>query len=363
VNDLKDKMRAAFEAQQNACDLLGSPLTRDVVRFCADDVEAGGIIGALVRGWQGDALSDNVPLRLAGFAHFQALSGDEALAGFYESCGGAYEASERAALGAALRQAFTREEKAARHFLRSTPQTNETGRAAMLLLGFSEIVKKMHMPLRLREMGASAGLNLFFDKFHYRLATDKGELQWGDEKSPLALEATWRGTPPPLSDKIEIASRRGCDLFPVDISVRQERLKLESWVWGDMPARRARLLAALQIADKAPPEIDRADGAGWVAAQIMQRPPGQATVLYHSIVWPYLSVAQRFAIESAFAQAGEDVRPDAPLIWLKMDGRELGTIAQLSYRIWDGQNGPEGEEVIIGPCHPHGVDLEIMAAF
>jgi hypothetical protein len=356
-------MRAAFEAQQNACDLLGSPLTRDVVRFCADDVEAGGIIGALVRGWQGDALSDNVPLRLAGFAHFQALSGDEALAGFYQSCGGAYDAGERAALGAALRQAFTREEKAARHFLRSTPQTNETARAAMLLLGFSEIAKKLHLPLRLREMGASAGLNLFFDKFHYRLATDKGEMQWGDEKSPLALEATWRGTPPPLSDKMEIASRRGCDLFPVDISARQERLKLESWVWGDMPARRARLLAALQIADKALPEIDRADGAGWVAAQIMQRPPGQATVLYHSIVWPYLSVAQRFAIESAFAQAGEDVRPDAPLIWLKMDGRELGTIAQLSYRIWDGQNGPEGEEVIIGPCHPHGVDLEITAAF
>ena len=85
MNDLKDKMRAAFEAQQNACDLLGSPLTRDVVRFCADDVEAGGIIGALVRGWQGDALSDNVPLRLAGFAHFQALSGYVAF-GVFRDC-------------------------------------------------------------------------------------------------------------------------------------------------------------------------------------------------------------------------------------------------------------------------------------
>ena len=73
-----------------------------------------------------------------------------------------------------------------------------------------------------------------------------------------------------------------------------------------MPDRRARLLAALEIADKAPPQIDRADAAGWVAAQIIDRPTGQTTVLYHSIVWPYLSVAQRFAIESAFAQAAED---------------------------------------------------------
>jgi len=232
-----------------------------------------------------------------------------------------------------------------------------------MLLGFSEVAKRTRLPLRLREMGASAGLNLFFDQFHYTLDTDKGALHWGDAKSPLALTAQWRGTPPALVDKIDIADRRGCDLRPVDITDATERRALEAWVWGDMPARRARLLAALKIADKTPPVIDRADAAGWVAAQILDRPKGQATVLYHSIVWPYLGVAQRFAIESAFAQAAEEVRPDAPLIWLKMDGRELSTIAQLSYKIWTGENGPAGEEVILGPCHPHGADMDIEAVF
>ena len=366
---MTDKLRTAFDAQENACDMLGSPLTRDVVGLCHENFNRGGIIAKLVRGWQGDPLNDNVPLRLAGFAHYQALSGDENLARFYESCGGLYQAGDRPDLAIALDGVFQREEAAARRFLRSAPQTNETGRAAMLLLGFSEVSKRLGLPLRLREMGASAGLNLFFDQFHYRLAMDEGTLLWGDETSPLTLAATWRGgpnvraTPLQLSEKIDIASRRGCDLFPVNIQNPQERLKLQSWVWGDMPARRARLLAALAIADKAPPEIDRADAAGWVAAQIMQRPKGAATVLYHSIVWPYLGVSQRFAIESAFAQAAEDVRPDAPLVWLKMDGRELGTIARLSYRLWTGENGPEGEEVIIGPCHPHGEDLEINDDF
>jgi hypothetical protein len=334
-----------------------------VVGCCHDNFLSGGIIAHLVRGWQGDPLNDNVPLRLAGFAHYCALKGDGALARFYESCGGAYTSDDKAALAAALDGAFRRDEKAARRFLRSAPQTNETGRAAMLLLAFSEISKRLNMPLRLCEMGASAGLNLFFDKFHYRLGTDAGEMIWGDSESPLHLTAQWRGAAPDLVDKIAVASRKGCDLFPVNISDPDERLRLQSWVWGDMPDRRARLLAALEIADNAPPQIDRADAAGWVAAQIMQRPAGQATVLYHSIVWPYLSVSQRFAIESAFAQAAEDVRPDAPLVWLKMDGRELGTIARLSYRLWNGENGPEGEEVIIGPCHPHGENMEITAQF
>ena len=360
---MNKKITTAFEAQRQACEMLGSPLTRDVVGFCANDFAANGVIAELVRGWQGDPLNDNVPLRLAGFAHYATLQGDADLACFYESCGGIYAESDHGALSDALAAMFRRQEKAARQFLRSAPQTNETGRAAMLLLGFSEITKRTRLPLRLREMGASAGLNLFFDKFHYRLATDKGDETWGPTDSPLSLAAQWRGRAPTLVDEMTVASRQGCDLFPVNISDDDARLKLQSWVWGDMPDRRARLLAALAIADKAPPQIDRADAAGWVAAQIMQRPSGQATVLYHSIVWPYLTVSQRFAIESAFAQAAEDVRPDAPLVWLKMDGRELGTIAQLSYRLWTGDNGPQGEEVIIGPCHPHGLDLDITAEF
>lgn len=364
--DVNDKLRTAFEAQKNACTMLGSPLTAALVGFCRDDFAAnqsqGGPVADLVRGWQGDPLNDNVPLRLAGFAHFMALQGDP-IGRFYESCGGKFEAQDEEALRADLQKLFYKHRDGARAFLRRTPQTNETGRAALMLLGFSEIAKRTSLPLRLREMGASAGLNLFFDRFHYVLDTDKGALHWGDINSPLTLQAHWRGTPPELADRIEIADRRGCDLRPVDITDATERRALESWIWGDMPDRRARLLAALKIADTMPPVIDRADAAGWVAAQIIDRPKGQATVLYHSIVWPYLSVAQRFAIESAFAQAGENVTRDNPLVWLKMDGRELGTIARLSYTIWTGDNGPAGEEVILGPCHPHGLDMDIEAVF
>ena len=358
-----EKIAAALEAQIHACDLLGSPLTKAVLEICLDDFLADGIVATLTRGWAGDPLDDNVPLRLAGFIHFSALGGDAGLHPHFESCGGIFQATAKTDLARAVLDCFTRREGDARRFFRRTPQTNETGRAGVLLLGFSEIARRTGLPLNLAEMGASAGLNLLFDKFNYQIETTDGLVTWGPADSALSISSHWRGaSPPPLQGEIEIAARAGCDLFPVIISDAQARRALEAWVWGDMSERRVRLLAALSIADKAPPELARADAAGWVAAQIMNRPRGQTTVLYHSLVWPYLDVSQRMAIESSFAQAGETVTPDTPLAWLKMDHDHIQSFSHLSYRLWTGENGPEGEQVFIGPCHPHGADIELRDA-
>ena len=363
-NQTGERIANALEAQIHACDLLGSPLTKAVLEICLENFKADGIVASLTRGWVGDPLDDNVPLRLAGFIHFNALGGDAGLAPHFESCGGVFAADKKPELARAVLACFIQHEAEARRFFRRTPQTNETGRAGILLLGFSEIARRTELPLRLREMGASAGLNLLFDKFNYEIETANGPVTWGAADSALTISTQLRGAvPPPLQADIEITDRAGCDLFPVAINDAEARRALEAWVWGDMSARRARLLAALSIADASPPELQRADAAGWVAAQIMQRPPRQTTVLYHSIVWPYLDVSQRMAIESAFAQAGETVTPDAPLAWLKMDHDHIQSFSHLSYRLWTGDNGPEGEDVFIGPCHPHGADIELTEAF
>ena len=359
-----DKIAGALETQIHACDVLGSPLTKAVLEICLDDFLADGIVATLTRGWAGDPLDDNVPLRLAGFIHFSALGGDAGLRPHFESCGGMFHATAKADFARAVLDCFTHRAGDARRFFRLTPQTNETRRAGVLLLGFSEIARRTGLPLNLAEMGASAGLNLLFDKFNYQIETVEGLMTWGPADSELSISSHWSGaSPPPLQGKIEIAARAGCDLFPVNISDAKARRALEAWVWGDMSERRARLLAALSIADEAPPELVRADAAGWVAAQIMDRPRGQTTVLYHSLVWPYLDVSQRMAIESSFAQAGETVTPDTPLAWLKMDHDHIQTFSHLSYRLWTGENGPEGEQVFIGPCHPHGADIELRHVF
>ena len=357
---MREQLIDAFAAQSRACEMLGSPLTAALTQFFHDDFVANGVIAKLTADWQGNPLDDNVPLRLAGFVHFKALSGVPEIAQFFQSCGGDYQAQQKPELQQALRDLFANAGDEARQFLRHVPQTNETGRAALLLLGFSEIARRTALPLQLCEMGASAGLNLFFDRFHYVITTPDGEITWGDKASELTICSHWTGRPPPaLLPHIPIRARSGCDLSPVDLSNATQSRILQSWVWGDMPERRTRLKAAIAIAHPNPPQLFQADADSWVADKIVPPAGGQCTVLYHSIVWPYLSHAQREAITAKLVQAGQSATADAPLAWLQLDSATLKEVPILSYRLWDGKNGAAGEKIIIGTCHPHGKEMQI----
>lgn len=350
---------SAFRVQVEACEKLGSPLTAALLRGARDDFAANGPVAHLLRGWAGDPLDENVPLRLAGFFHDRALAGDAPeLAQFYETCGGRFAPSDAVALWQAAIGCLTAQEAAARRFLRSAPQTNEAGRAAVLLAGFSEIARQTGLPLRLREIGASAGLNLFFDHFRYKIETDKAALNWGDANSPLTIAAQWRGQAPQMAQAIEVSDRRGCDLFPIDLGDATARRRMASYIWGDMAQRADRQKQALAALKGQVPVIDRADAAGWVAAQIMQRPAGETTVLFHSLVLPYLNVSQRMAVESSFEQAAETASPDRPLAWLRMDVDRMDHEAVLEYDLWQGG---AVQKTRLAVCHPHGAWADFAA--
>ena len=140
--------------------------------------------------------------------------------------------------------------KDARRFFRRTPQTNETGRAGVLLVGFSEIARRTGLPLNLAEMGASAGLNLLFDKFHYQIETADGPLTWGPPDSALTISSQWRGvSPPPLQSDIEIAAAPVAICFP-SILAKLKRARAGGLGLGRYVRTPRALLAALSIADK-----------------------------------------------------------------------------------------------------------------
>ena len=144
------------------------------------------------------------------------------------------------------------------------------------------------------------------------------------------------GQAPQMAQAIEVSDRRGCDLFPIDLGDATARRRMASYIWGDMAQRADRQKQALAALKGQVPVIDRADAAGWVAAQIMQRPAGETTVLFHSLVWPYLNVSQRMAVESSFEQAAETASPDRPLAWLRMDVDRMDHEAVLEYDLWQG---------------------------
>ena len=95
-------------------------------------------------------------------------------------------------------------------YIDSPPQTNEVVRSAVLLGGFLVIAAATQMPLALYELGASAGLNMLFDRYAYDLGDGR---KWGDASSPVKIAAPWSGAAPALDTPLGIASRQAVDLL------------------------------------------------------------------------------------------------------------------------------------------------------
>ncbi|HZD22027.1 MAG TPA: DUF2332 domain-containing protein, partial [Acidimicrobiia bacterium] len=132
-------------------------------------------------------------------------------------------------------------------------QTNECRRCVALLPGvWATGVERFHLV----DFGTSAGLNLQLDRYHYRW----GETMWGPE-SPVDLTTDNRGADVTPRD-IEIVTRTGLDLNPIDPTDPDDRRWLEALVWPEHHDRRIRLRAALEVAAANPVDLVAGDGLG-----------------------------------------------------------------------------------------------------
>ena len=90
-------------------------------------------------------------------------------------------------------------------------QTNEPGRLATLLPAFAQLPE----PLALVEVGASAGLCLFPDRYGYRYETEAGTVAIGAQpKFPCRVT----GPAPLPTAPPRVAWRAGLDLHPLDVT-------------------------------------------------------------------------------------------------------------------------------------------------
>src|SRR5439155_2214911 len=112
-----------------------------------------------------------------------------------------------------------------RERLRQGCQTNEVGRSAALLGGFLEVAHRTHLPLRVLEIGASAGLNLRWDRYRYESA----EGAWGDPSSRVRFTHSFE-IPPPMNRTADVVEQRGCDLNPIDPATEEGALTLRSFI-------------------------------------------------------------------------------------------------------------------------------------
>lgn len=335
-------MADAIEHQIAGCEHLGSPLYARLLRELLADHRAGGITAELLDGRSDRPIHDAVPLRLLGAVHRVVLRGEAPeLAEVYPSAGGRDD-------GRPLLEQFSAVVRRHRGEIElgmtRTVQTNEVGRAAVLVGGFSLLAARSGLPLDLLEVGASAGLLTRWDGYRY----ETPDAAVGDPASPLRFTDGW--TEPPPLHPIEVARRRACDLAPVDAFTEDGRSTLLSFVWPDQDARFARLQAALDIAARWPLVIDRADAGAWLARELGDRQPGTTTVVYHTIVWQYLPRETRLAVRAALAAAGETAIASAPVAWLRME--PAGAVADLRLTTWPG-----GEEEVLATAGFHGADV------
>ena len=175
---------------------------------------------------------------------------------------------------------------------RST-QTNETGRLATLLPAFTEIGARSGRPLALLEVGASAGLCLLPDRYGYRWRTSDGVVTLPPPGDGPVLDCSVSG-PAPLPDRLpNLAWRAGIDLAPVDVRDDDAVAWLQTLVWPEQEARRARLAAAVAVARRDPPRLVRGDLLTTLPALLAEVPEGLTTVVFHSAVAVYLEPADR----------------------------------------------------------------------
>ena len=342
-----ERFAKQLRTQAGWCRRLGSELYAHLLERAAEDVLANGPVAAALAGHEDDTGGSALMLRLAGAVHRLVLEGQAPeLARHYPSAGGAI--GDLDATWRNFRETIARELATIRPLLDRGVQTNEVGRSGALLGGFLTASTESGLPLRLLEVGSSAGLNLRWDRYRYEWARGV----FGPIDSPVRFVETFADESPEVPANLEIASRRGCDASPIDPTTDEGRLTLLCYVWPDQAERFARLRGALDVAARVPVTIDRADANEWLDEQLAAPVPGTATVVFHSIVLQYLGHEKAARLRETIAAAGERATRDATLSWLRLEP-ERGDDGEWIYPVrltsWPG-----GEDRRIAISSPHG---------
>ena len=300
----------------------------------AADAEQGGVTANLLAPYADEPRVTVPGLRLLGAVHRLVLEGRvPRLAAYYPTAGGA-EPPEHA--WPLFRAVLVEHADELRPLIAAPLQTNEAGRAAVLFGGALVVATATGLPIRLLEIGASAGLNLRADQFGYRV----GGRILGDPVSPLILDEPWVGLPPGADPgmPLRVVERRGCDPVPIDVASEDGVVRLASVIWAD-PVRLARLRAAIAVAEAVPATVDAAFADDWLDQQLAVPVPGAATVVWHSAVRQYVEPSRWRRVEEVLARAGEFATADAPVAHLAFEPefRADGTAEfSLHLTLWPG---------------------------
>lgn len=230
-------------------------------------------------------------------------------------------------------------------------QTNEPGRCAVLL----PLLSQLQGPLAVIEVGASAGLCLFPDRYCYRYRTAAGKTHdLGSGSVELVCDMDGRV---PLPDRLpDVRWRAGLDLNPLHADSETDRDWLRALVWPEHAERLGRLSAALDIVAADPPRIDTADAIDGLPALIKDVPSDCTVVVFHSAVLAYLTPEDR----SRFTDLMDELHRSTAVQWISNEGPGVVSGTDLIDRS-DGRFVLAHNHQPIALTGPHGQTLDWLA--
>ena len=255
-----------------------------------------------------------------------------------------------------LRDALLRDDGTIREtILTRSTQTNEVGRLATLLPAFASVVPSG--PVALIEAGASAGLNLYPDRWGYAWSTSSGVAELG----PAPYLSCEVSGPAPLPTALpDVAWRGGIDLNPLDVTDPGAMEWLETLVWPEEDDRRVRLRHAIDVAAADPPRLVRGDLLTELRALVAEAAAYGTVLVFHSAVAAYLPVVQRDELQRLMSELVAEGRCH----WISNEAPNV--LPEVTATAPEGERharhfvlGVDGR--MVGRTHGHGQYLEWLA--
>jgi hypothetical protein len=209
-------------------------------------------------------------------------------------------------------------------------------------------------PDALIDAGASAGLNLLYDRYRLDVG-DHGV--WGDPGSPVVCSCTVRGRAPASLRFVDVPLRVGLDRAPVDLTDPSAARWLLACTWPDT-GRLERTRAAIEIAAASPPDVRTGDLVTGIGPLLDEVDGDGPVCVVTSWAVGYLDGEQRKGFVQALARAGTT----RTVAWLSLEAQ--GTVRGIDGAPPPATTFTAGPSVVgLTTFGPHGIESQRALAY
>ena len=294
------------------------------------------------------------PMLVLAALHFVALQGHRVLAPIYARAR-AGDLDDPIAAASEVVGVVNDEPDTLRRELHRSTQTNEPGRSAVFQAVIALVASRGYPVINLVDVGTSAGLNLYFDKFpvHTR-----------DDENPLTLVCRDESGIDRSLALPQVATRVGIDPLPLDLSVPEDRLWLQACYWPEEPRRLSRLDAVLAARPTWPTTtILKGTARERLGDALEQCDEGALTIVINSYAIAYFSASDQLAFFDEMARRCAT----SNVAWISLESPFLVRWPTSDTSSDEARRGgteilvtlPGGSPTRWGWCHHHGLWMQL----